>query len=153
MCRAPHSWTTLLYLNKFIISINETAQKSFVIQREQEIEYEYHGPIDDLSTSTSIPLPPTSEHILTDMLLKRTGTCTSIFSDDLLKLHYLLKLYGFQDVSNCIRECKIMLSHHLLNGDCTQFDHLCQGNVQGKLPDCEIDLGSFFPILVPPCVN
>jgi len=53
------------------------------------------------------------------MLLKKTGTgvCTSIFSDQLSSLHYLLNLHGFLNFPECVRECKIMqhtcLSHEM----------------------------------------
>jgi hypothetical protein len=123
-------------LNKFITSIDETAQTSFVIQREEEFEYEYHG-----SADTEKPINPApallGSDILTDMLVKSTGTGirTSMFSNQLTSLHYLLQLHGFSDLSNSVRECKIMLSHHLLNGDCLRFDHLCQTINHVKLPD------------------
>ena len=66
-----------------------------------------------------------------------TGVRSSVFTNDLKKLHYLLQLHGFSNLSHCVRECKIMLVHHLINGDCLRYDHLCKVNTlaHDKLPD------------------
>ena len=46
-CPEHHVHDTHIFnLNKFIITINETAQQSFVVHREHEIDYEYHGSSD-----------------------------------------------------------------------------------------------------------
>ena len=129
--------TFVNHLNNFIISINATAQRSFVIQRQPEFEYEYHGSA-DVQPNKNIPEPMSGMQILTDMLLNETGTgvCTSIFSDQLSSLHYLLNLHGFLNFPECVQECKIMLAHHLLNGDCMQYGHLCQTIDKEKCPDC-----------------
>lgn len=77
--------------------------------------------------------------LLKDVLLLqfRTGVRASVFSDDSSQLLSILKLHGICYVPNTIRECKIMILQHLLNGDCMRHEHLChkEKNTATSRPD------------------
>jgi hypothetical protein len=129
-------------LNKFITFIHETSQKSFVLLREHEYEYEDHGSAEPavhvtLNPDFILKGPPTGIDILADSLISNSGSGvrTSVFSENLTSLHYLLQLHGFSNTSSSVRECKIMLAHHLLNGDCLRFGHICESTSKSKVPD------------------
>lgn len=74
---------------------------------------------------------------LKDILLGRlcAGTRASVFTDHLLQLQTSLKLHGFTHAPDSVRECKVMVLHHLLNGDCMRYAHLCHNTEGAARPD------------------
>jgi len=75
---------------------------------------------------------------LKDILLrkKRSGVRATVFTHDAVQLYAILKMHGFSHLSDTVRECKIMLLQHLLNGDCMSYDHLCHTSTKASRPDC-----------------
>ena len=80
---------------------------------------------------------PRGPLLLKDILLRkmRSGVRATVFTHDAAQLHAILKMHGFSHVSDTIRECKIMLLQHLLNGDCMSYDHLCHTSTNTSQPD------------------
>jgi hypothetical protein len=66
---------------------------------------------------------PRRPPLLKDIFLRKmhTGVRATIFTHDTAQLHAILKMHGFSHVSDTVRECKIMLLQHLLNGDCMRL--------------------------------
>ena len=74
---------------------------------------------------------------LKDILLGRmcAGIRASVFTNHLLQLQTSLKLHRFTHAPDSIRECKVMILHHLLNGDCMRYAHLCHNTEGAAHPD------------------
>ena len=87
-------------------------------------------------TLCSLAESPHGPLLLIDILLKKMhcGIRTSVFANDPVQLHTILKLHGFTHIPDTVRECKIMVSQHL-NDDCMVYDHLCHSPENAQWPD------------------
>jgi hypothetical protein len=93
-----------------------------------------------LETAAASLLSPIENRLilLKDVLLRRfrTGVRASIFSDDPSQLQSILKIHGLSHGPSTIRQSKIMILQHLLNGDCMRYGHLCHNTEDTPRPDC-----------------
>ena len=99
-------------------------------RRRVHVPFEYQDTSQcTLETAAASLLSPIENGLilLKDVLLRRfrTGVRASIFSDDPSQLQSILKLHGLSHGPNTIRQSKIMILQHLLNGDCMRYGHLC----------------------------
>jgi len=80
---------------------------------------------------------------LKDILLGRmcARTCASVFTNHLLQLQTSLKLHGFTHAPDSVRKCKVMILHHLLNGDCMRVLY-SPPRIPGGIPRIPGDSGN-----------
>ena len=106
-----------------------------------QVPQDYQGTsgctLEAAATQCSLAELPRGPLLLTDMLLKKMHCRiqASVFANDPVQLHTILKLHGFMHLPDTVCECKIMLFQHLLNGDCMVYDHLCHSPENAQQPD------------------
>ena len=110
-------------------------------RRKTRIPRDYQGTsartLEAAAVECSLADLPRGPLLLKDIFLRkmRTGVRATVFTHDAVQLHAILKMHGFSHVSDTVRECKIMLLQHLLNGDCMSYDHLCYTSTNASRPD------------------
>jgi len=111
-------------------------------KRRPYVPYDYQGSssctLEDAAASLHSSEPDHSGMLLLqDILLKKkiTGVCALVFTNEISQLQSILRLHGFSYVPDTVRQCKIVILQHLLNGDCMRYDHLCHSTGNAPRPD------------------
>ena len=139
----------ITYLNNFILlgqgnvsgAPNDRSDLNGNERRRTRVPQDYQDTsgctLEAAATQCSLAESPRGPLLLTDMLLKKMhcGIRASVFANDPVQLHTILKLHGFVHIPDTVRECKMMLFQHLLNGDCMLYDHLCHSPENTQRPD------------------
>jgi hypothetical protein len=93
-------------------------------RRRPHVPYDYQGPSSCTLEAAAASLRSSAGddsgmRLLRDVLLKQkiTGVRASVFTDDFLQLQNILRLHGLSHVPDTIRQCKVVILQHLLNGD------------------------------------
>ena len=111
-------------------------------KRRPYVPYDYQGSssctLEDAAASLRSSEPDhTGMLLLQDILLKKkiTGVRASVFTTEISQLQSILRLHGFSYLPDTVRQCKIVILQHLLNGDCMRYDHLCHSTGNTPRPD------------------